>query len=203
MPLYPLVLIALPAAAHLGVVGAAPAPGVLLLLLLIAAGAFTAGRRGARVPLVGYGLAAAAILAAVAVGGERYLFYAVPQVVTLLLAGLFAASLAPGHTPLVTRFATAVDGELPDDLRRYTRHATTAWALFLGLLHAEGWLLLAAASPATWSLFANGLNYGFIGLFFVLEFHVRRRLLPHRERRGLLAFLAALARADLRRAMAG
>lgn len=37
----------------------------------------------------------------------------------------------------------------------------------------------------------------------VAGFHTRRWWLPHREPRGLFAFLAALVRADLRQAMAG
>lgn len=201
MPLYPLLLIAFPVAAHAGVSTTTPLPAVLLLLGITATGVYRAWRRNAPSVAMAHGVALVALGLLLWLDLEAYALFATPEVITLLLAYLFAVTLLPGRIPLVTRFASAVDGDLPPEVARYTRQATVAWALFLVLLHLEGWALLLLATPEFWSLFANGLNYLFILLFFALEFAVRRRRLPHWEKRSFGGFLVALSRTDLRRLM--
>jgi uncharacterized membrane protein len=43
------------------------------------------------------------------------------------------------------------------------------------------------APRAIWSLFVNFVALPLVGLMFIVEYAVRRRLLPDSERRGVLA----------------
>jgi uncharacterized membrane protein len=98
---------------------------------------------------------------------------------------------------------------LAPDLQRYTRSLTAAWAvvllamaganLLLALLASPSGLLesLGLASPlpisqAQWSLWANLLNYGVIGGFFIIEFAYRKRRFPGRYD-GFAGFVRKLA----------
>ena len=97
------------------------------------------------------------------------------------------------------------------DLYRYTRQLTFAWALLLALLAVINLLLALCAVPdgvlaqlghvppvsvtnAQWSLFANVLNYGIVGGFFVVEYLLRKRRFPHRPYRNALEFGQQMAR---------
>ena len=133
----------------------------------------------------------------------------VPVVFVLLVAWVFARSLKPGRVPLINRIVSGLDrlppAQLPADVARYARALTAAWAgvllllalanLALALLASPGGLLAQLGiaspwpiSPAQWSWFANVLNYGVIGGFFVLEFQWRRRRFPARYH-GFLDFM--------------
>jgi uncharacterized membrane protein len=121
-----------------------------------------------------------------------------PVLVPLMLGAVFALSLMPGRTALVTRFVELTEGPAPDDVRHYTRALTWVWTLvFLGLA-LEATLLALFATPQLWSLFTNGLNYLFVATVFVVEFAIRRHRFPERARGGLLASLGRIAR-DWRR----
>jgi hypothetical protein len=50
-----------------------------------------------------------------------------------------------------------------------------------------------AVGEAQWSWFANGLNYGLVGGFFVLEYLYRKRRFPGRYR-NFADFLQRMAR---------
>jgi uncharacterized membrane protein len=119
--------------------------------------------------LLGSGLA----LVALGLWPERAV-YAFPVLINLFLAQLFRGTLADGEA-LVTRIARMErGGALPEELARYTRKLTAAWAWFFLALAANG-LLLALLSPVeTALLFANTLNYAFIAVFFAAEYVYRR-----------------------------
>ena len=109
---------------------------------------------------------------------------------------------------------TASPGEaaevvLSPELRRYTRNLTAAWAIVLLVMAGANLALALVASPGgllesvglrspwpitreQWSLFANLLNYGVIGGFFVIEYALRKRRFPGRYR-SFLDFLRKLA----------
>lgn len=127
----------------------------------------------------------------------------VPVVFIGLIAWWFGRTLRRGHTPLITRIVSAMEGVPPaalePDLHRYTRRLTLGWALVLGLLGLCNLLLAALATPdgllaslgmaapitvtqTQWSWFANGLNYGLVGGFFALEYLYRKRRFPGRYR---------------------
>jgi uncharacterized membrane protein len=104
-----------------------------------------------------------------------------------LLAFGFGRSLGAGHTALCTRLADRLHGPLTPQELRYTRQVTGAWAVFFGILTATILALYMFAPRAIWSLFVNFLALPLVGLMFIVEYAVRRRLLPDSERRGVLA----------------
>lgn len=90
----------------------------------------------------------------------------------------FGRSLARDTTPVCTRFAHAIYGDLAPALARYTRHATLAWALFFVANLLVSTLLFAFAPREQWSLFANVLYMPLLLTMFAAEYLVRRMLLP-------------------------
>lgn len=139
-----------------------------------------------------------------------------PPVVFIALVGwLFGRTLVKGRVPLITRIVEALYAQasmpMTPDLYRYTRQLTFAWALVLGLLAVINLLLALCAVPdgvlaqlghvppvsvtsAQWSLFANVLNYGIVGSFFVVEYLLRKRRFPQRPYRNVLEFGQQMAR---------
>lgn len=126
-----------------------------------------------------------------------------PLLFTALVAWFFGRSLRAPRVPVITRIVAALDRcapqDLPPPLLRYTRRLTAAWAcLLLGLACANGVLALIAVpdgvlvrlgyapvlavSQTTWSWFANLLDYGIVGGFFVGEYVLRQRWFPNRYR---------------------
>ena len=139
-----------------------------------------------------------------------------PPVVFITLAGwLFGRTLIKGRVPLITRIVEALYAQagmpMTPDLYRYTRQLTFAWALLLALLAVINLLLALCAVPdgvlaqlghvppvsvtsAQWSLFANVLNYGIVGGFFVVEYLLRKSRFPQRPYRNVLEFGQQMAR---------
>ncbi len=138
----------------------------------------------------------------------------VPVVFMGLVAWFFGRTLRAGRVPLITRIVLEMDQEtletLSPKLIRYTHGLTVAWALLLGVLALANLLLACSAVPdgilatagimppitvtkAQWSWFANILNYGLVGGFFVLEFIYRERHFPGRYD-SLWHFLSSMAR---------
>lgn len=160
-------------------------------------------------PLLGWG--AWALYAA---GHAALPLLLVPVVFVAGIAWIFARTLRPGTTPLITRIVIGIEGDgdptaLTPELRRYTRHLTAAWAgvllgmaganLTLALIASPSGLLESVGVPSPlpitqeqWSLWANLLNYGVIGGFFVVEFAFRKRRFPGRYH-GFGDFLRKLA----------
>lgn len=137
-----------------------------------------------------------------------------PALLLAIAASGFARTLRPGRTPLIASIVEVLEGDdaanLPDRLRRYARWLTFAWALVLGSLALVNLLLALCAVPGgvlasvgiapplavtstQWSWFANGFNYGLLGLFFVVEFACRRRCFPERVH-GFRHFATRLAK---------
>jgi uncharacterized membrane protein len=104
-----------------------------------------------------------------------------------LLAASFGRSLLGDRVALCTRLADQIHGPLTAQEVRYTRRVTAAWALFFVSITAATVGLFVYAPLRTWSLFANFCVVPLIGLMFVAEYAVRRRALPHVQRRGILA----------------
>ena len=104
-----------------------------------------------------------------------------------LLAASFGRSLVGNRVALCTQLADQIHGPLTPQEVRYTRRVTAAWALFFVSITAATLGLFLYAPLRTWSLFANFCVVPLIGLMFVAEYAVRRRVLPHAQRRGILA----------------
>lgn len=138
----------------------------------------------------------------------------VPVVLLGLVAWTFGRTLRAGQVPLITRVVAALDAlpppQLSPELRSYTRNLTVAWAALLGTLALVNLVLAALAVPngllaglgstppvtvseAQWSWFANILNWGIVGGFFVGEYLLRKRRFPGRYH-SLLDFLQRMAR---------
>ena len=74
---------------------------------------------------------------------------------------------------------------------------TLAWSLFFLSSALLSLLLFFLASIETWSLFANILSWPLIGVMFLGENEVRKRVLPPRDHVGLRATVRAF-RANFR-----
>lgn len=118
-------------------------------------------------------------------------------VINSALAVFFGRTLRAGRQPLVTTLAAAVHEEMSPQLLRYTRQVTLAWTLFFVGCVVISVLLFFATSIEVWSWFANILALPLIGLMFIVEYEVRKRVLPKRDLMGLMATLRAV-RANFR-----
>lgn len=144
----------------------------------------------------------------------QMLLLAPPMLFVGFVAWMFGRSLIAPRQALITRIVAAMErtapADLPRELHRYSRRLTAMWAgLLAGLAVANGALALIAVpdgvlarlghtAPVTigqeeWSLFANLLNYGIVGGFFVGEYVLRKRLFPHRPYRHFFDFLRQMA----------
>ena len=144
-----------------------------------------------------WGLAGFALLAAAPlVADTEALLKLPPVIIDLALAVWFGRTLAPGEEPMIGWFARLVRGsELPPDLASYARFSTVMWtALFVGMA-AVAAALAVLATPRTWSLFANGIEYLLVGVLFVGEHVFRRVRYRHHEPRSLAEVVRTVARA--------
>jgi uncharacterized membrane protein len=104
-----------------------------------------------------------------------------------LLGLTFSRSLRPNRVALCTRLADKVHGPLSPLEQRYTRRVTAAWAVFFFSIAALMILFYLLAPLRIWSLFMNFCVSPLVGVMFVAEYLVRRRVLPKNPRAGLLA----------------
>jgi uncharacterized membrane protein len=134
--------------------------------------------------------------------------YATPVFINLFAAWIFGHTLARGQVPLIERLARLMhepDG-ISDEIARYARNVTLAWAVFLsalallnltlallatpdGILLMMGWHPAVTVPVEVWSLFANFLNYVIAGLFFLAEYFYRQHRFPEQPYDGLVDFL--------------
>ena len=163
---------------------------------------------------VGAWLVFAAIVAGLAAIAHtaypQLLLLSPPVLFTGALAWWFARSLRAPREGLITRIVAALDAcapsQLPADVYRYSRQLTAIWAWLLdGLALANAALAMIAVPGGVlarlgqtppiaigqdqWSLFANLLNYGIVGGFFVGEYQFRKRLFRDRPYRNFWDFL--------------
>lgn len=144
-------------------------------------------------------LMALVVFAALAAWGLRHSLVWDPRWVYLLqhaganfgLALLFGLSLGSPAGSLVTRMARAIHGELPEDVLRYTRRVTWAWTLFFVVMALLSVGLFFLADMSTWSVFINFLTLPLVALMFVVEYLVRRLVLPGHEHKSILAGVRA------------
>lgn len=99
-----------------------------------------------------------------------------PVIISAVMLGAFAWSLRRRATPLVERFARRLEKQpLGAQGVAYCRHVTWAWVIFLsahlGVTVATLW-----ASAEVWALYNGAIAYGLMGLMFVGEWFIRRRV---------------------------
>lgn len=145
-------------------------------------------------------IAAAGLLWWLVVEGHGlYALYVPPVVIPAALCLLFAGSLRAGEVPLVTRIARSMhDGELPEDLVKYTRQVTALWVAVCAALTASAVLLAWRASPELWSVMTNLVHYLVLAAVFVLEYVWRRIRFRHHEHLGPIQFLRRVTRVRIR-----
>jgi uncharacterized membrane protein len=144
-----------------------------------------------------WGLAGFALLAAAPlIADTDALLKLPPVIINLALAVWFGRTLAPGEEPMISWFGRLVRGtELAPDLARYTRWSTVVWTAFFVSMAATAAALAVLATPQTWSLFANGIDYLLVGVLFVGEYVFRRVRYRHHEHRPLADVVRTVARA--------
>jgi uncharacterized membrane protein len=138
--------------------------------------------------------------------------FAPPVLITGGVAWLFGRSLRNGETPLIERIARMMEGsDLDAEHRNYSRKLTVVWAWLTGTLALVNFALALLAVPhgllatagirsfvtvplATWSLFANVINYLVLGATFVVEFAYRRHRFPGQEHGRFIDFVRGLGR---------
>ena len=113
-----------------------------------------------------------------------------------LLGLAFGATLRTGQTPLVSRLAALVHGQLSPALARYTRQVTWAWTMYFSASVVASLLLFWLAPVAVWSVFANLLGLPLLILMFVAEYGVRLCALAPSERVGPLQAIRAYLQAS-------
>ena len=113
--------------------------------------------------------------------------------------GLFAGSLRPGKTPIITQIASVMRPKLVAAEIAYARRATLAWAAFFLIMGIVSGLLTIFASNEVWSWFVNIVSYFLVVLFFVLEFLYRRRVLGEIIDYSFGEFVLSLARPEVHR----
>jgi uncharacterized membrane protein len=121
--------------------------------------------------------------------------YLIQQSGTYGLLGVsFGRSLAAGHVPLCTRFATLAHGSLSPDAVRYTRTVTLAWTIFFCAMSAAVLIVYVAAPLRAWSVFTNFCTAPLVGLMFIGEYLVRLRVLPDMQHASILGTVRATMR---------
>jgi uncharacterized membrane protein len=104
----------------------------------------------------------------------------------------FAASLRLGQQPVITGFARRMRRTMPDEVVRYTRHATIAWCVFFTAQLAISAALLGGAPITVWSSFVNLWNAPLVVAMVLAEYACRWFMFPREQRTGLVATLTGL-----------
>jgi uncharacterized membrane protein len=160
-------------------------------------------------------LASAAMLAVLALGLLRS-----PALGLRLAAGvshallygalfvLFAATLLPGRTDVVTLVAQRLNPNFHSGMRSYTRGVCIAWCMFFVAQILVSMLLFWLAPVRWWLLFINAFNVPLVVLMFLGEYAIRRRIFPGRQSTDMATMIRSFRRsrmptgtADTRRAL--
>tara|TARA_R110001599_G_scaffold64023_3_gene179259 strand:- start:923684 stop:924352 length:669 start_codon:yes stop_codon:yes gene_type:complete len=95
-----------------------------------------------------------------------------------MLCWFFAQTLLEGRTPIITTLARTIHPDMPDNVVRYTRKVTAAWAIFFAMQVLVSLIIFYMTSIEIWSVFANILNWPLVILMFVVEYLCRKRVNP-------------------------
>jgi uncharacterized membrane protein len=143
---------------------------------------------------VGFAAVLGATFALLRLAPEALLF-ATPSALALAVGLWFARSLAPGREPRIATYARREHGgELSEDVARYARRLTLAWAMLLFLIAGTGAALAAFAPLAVWSTFTNVVTYLVLAGCFAGEYVWRRLRFPDRQHASFLDHLRNVAR---------
>lgn len=155
------------------------------------------GNRNKTVWLV-FSLLCAAVLLLEYLGLTLYLLFLPPVVIPLLLLFIFGRTLVNGREPLITAIGEAARGPLSQAMRTYTHRLTQLWCLVFVAMILWSAILPWLEQPELWSWFTNIINYGVVGVLFVGEFMLRKKLFPTHNHPGFFEYLRIIARANIR-----
>jgi uncharacterized membrane protein len=141
----------------------------VLLAISRARGLSWSRLQGALVPLVP--TIAAGVLAGIT--GQRWALLAAPVLVNVGLLVTFAATLRPGATPMIERFARLQDPELTPPKQAHCRQVTWTWIGFFAVNAVASAALAAFAPIEWWATWCGGLAYLCIGALMAGEWVVR------------------------------
>jgi uncharacterized membrane protein len=181
---------------HLLMIHAAHEPWAVAALLapMLGAAAWLALRLRHAQALLACGVAAVVLVGVVVRGGigsiER-LYLLQHMALHVALGLVFALTLRPGATALITAMACRVQGSLTEGMRRYTRRLTAIWVAYFAGMAVLSPLLFALAPWWWWSLYANLLTPLAASALFIGEFLLRYRLHPEFERVTLVQTIFA------------
>ncbi len=122
-----------------------------------------------RIPLAILGL----VTVGVVLDDARYVL-AMPVLINVVLLVTFGASLAPGATPMIERFARMQDPDLDAPRQAHCRQFTWVWSLFFVLNGGTAAFLAWAAPLSWWATYTGLIAYGLMGLLFAIEYVVRK-----------------------------
>lgn len=106
----------------------------------------------------------------------------------------FGRTLFASRTPLITKLALRVHGELPPLIRDYTRVLTWIWTAFFALSIVVSLVLYFALGFAAWSRFSNVYSLPIMISIFVFEYIYRRLRYPWFEHVSIAAGVKAFTR---------
>jgi len=117
----------------------------------------------------------------------------------LVLFVTFGRTLIAGRQPLCTRFAQAVHAPLTPQHEIYARQVTVAWTLFFAVMALVSTALFFLAPLPTWSVFANFVTLPLVVLMFIVEYLVRRLVLPDMRNTHILDAVRAFRNTPVNR----
>ncbi|MFB3088478.1 MAG: hypothetical protein ACE10E_09240 [Acidiferrobacterales bacterium] len=135
-----------------------------------------------------------ALLAIALRWGPTYALFLPPIAINVFLLIVFGRTLLPGCEPIIARLSRVLRGNLPGELRTYTRCLTWVWTGVFAGLAVESVLLAVYAPLEVWSLFTNILNYVLLAVLFVAEYIYRVRRFRKYTHTSPLQLVVELAR---------
>lgn len=167
---------------HVNASGQATALGAVLVMLpFIGIGltlALNVGSRLAGVLLLAGTIAAAWWQWELIKSHTGFIFWMQDVSLLSLLLLTFGRTLLAG-VPLCVQFAKMLHGELTPEHERYAYQVTVAWTLFFAVMIMISSLLFFLTPLVVWSFFVNFMTLPLVGLMFLAEFLVRRRVLSN------------------------
>jgi uncharacterized membrane protein len=110
---------------------------------------------------------------------------------------MFAATLLPGRTDVVTRLARRLNPNFHAGMRSYTRRVTIAWCIFFAGQLVISALLLGFAPARWWLLFVNALNVPLVVAMFLGEYAIRRHIFPGAQSTNLATMIRGFRRSEV------
>lgn len=190
-------VIAYPLLVHISLVFAIPQL-MFIAPLVFLTGAFWYGLITRNlIAWVVFSVLCASILLVEYAGLTLYLLYLPPILLPLLMLFIFGRTLSAGREPLITAIGEAARGPLSPAMRHYTRRLTQLWCLVFITMIVWSAILPWLEQPELWSWFTNVINYGVVGVLFVGEFMLRKKLFPTHNHPNFFEYLRIIARARI------